>query len=128
MTTNGAGDTVSTGTNCKWPSNMTARNAFRGPGAYNINLAIRKQFAVTERYKLQFSTEFYNLLNHSNYYVQGGGVNDFGNFFPSPDHLEVIGNAASILHWAFPTNDASSRWPCGCRSELDCRMKQGLLG
>jgi len=57
MTTNGAGDTVSTGTNCKWPSNMTARNAFRGPGAYNINLAIRKQFAVTERYKLQFSTE-----------------------------------------------------------------------
>ena len=91
MTTNTAGNTVSTGANCKWPSNMTGRNAFRGPGAYNINLAIRKQFAVTERYKLQFSTEFYNLLNHSNYYVQGGGVNDFGNFPTPPDHLEVIG-------------------------------------
>jgi len=90
-TTNGAGHVVSTGTNCKWPTNMTGRNAFRGPGAYNINLAIRKQFSVTERVKLQFSTEFYNLLNHSNYYVQGGGTNDFGNFFPSPDHMEIIG-------------------------------------
>src|SRR5258708_2252121 len=82
MTTNTAGNTVSTGANCKWPSNMTGRNAFRGPGAYNINLAIRKQFAVTERYKLQFSTEFYNLLNHSNYYVQAGGGQDLGNFAP----------------------------------------------
>ena len=85
MTTNAAGNTVSTGTNCKWPSNMTRRNSFRGAGAYNINLAIRKQFSVTERYKLQFSTEFYNLLNHSNYYVQAGGGQDLGNFAPPAD-------------------------------------------
>ena len=64
---------------------MTRRNSFRGPGAYNINLALRKQFSVTERYKLQFSTEFYNLLNHSNYYVQAGGGQDLGNFAPPAD-------------------------------------------
>jgi hypothetical protein len=78
VTTN-AGNTVSTGQSCTWPSNMTGRNYFRGPGWYNINLAIRKTFPVTERYKLQFSSEFYNLLNHSNYYVQSGSFADMGN-------------------------------------------------
>jgi hypothetical protein len=52
-------------------------------------LAIRKQFSVTERYKLQFSTEFYNLLNHSNYYVQAGGGQDLGNFAP-PSTIDPV--------------------------------------
>jgi hypothetical protein len=92
MTTGPNGGPVSLGTNCKWPSNMTRRNAFRAPGVYNINLAIRKQFSVTERVKLQFSSEFYNLLNHSNYYVVAGGTQDFGNFSKSPTpFFEVTG-------------------------------------
>jgi len=97
MTTNSLGDMVSTGTHCKWPSNMTRRNAFRAPGVYNINLAIRKQFSVTERFKLQFSSEFYNLLNHSNYYIVAGGTQDFGNFFPSPTpNFEILGKRGVI--------------------------------
>ena len=95
-TTNDLGHTISTGTNCQWPSNMVRRNAFRAPGVYNINLAIRKDFALTERFKLQFSSEFYNLLNHSNYYVVAGGTQDFGNFFPSPDHFEVLGKRGVV--------------------------------
>ncbi len=102
MTTNSLGDTVSTGTNCKWPSNMVRRNAFRAPGVYNINMAIRKQFSLNERFKLQFSSEFYNLLNHSNYYVVAGGTQDFGNFFPSPDHFEVLGKRGVIPAGGIP--------------------------
>jgi hypothetical protein len=79
MTTNAAGNQVSTGQNCKWPANMTRRNEFHGPGAYNINASIGKTFPLTERFRLQFRSEFYNLLNHSNYYVQGGSTNDIGN-------------------------------------------------
>jgi hypothetical protein len=51
---------------------MTGRNAFRGVGVYNINLAIGKEFPINERFRLNFRGEFYNLLNHSNYYVQSG--------------------------------------------------------
>jgi hypothetical protein len=51
---------------------MTRRNAFRSPGIYNINLAIGKTFPIGERFKMQFRTELYNALNHSNYYVQTG--------------------------------------------------------
>ena len=86
-TTNSLGDTVSTGQNCRWPSNMTHRNYFRGPGWYNINLAIRKMFPITEKYKLQFSSEFYNLLNHSNYYVQSGSFADMGNTCATSDPI-----------------------------------------
>jgi Carboxypeptidase regulatory-like domain len=78
-TTNSLGHTISTGQNCVWPANMTRRNAFIAPGVYNINLAIGKSFPVTERVRLQFRGEFYNLLNHSNYYVQPGSNQDAGN-------------------------------------------------
>jgi outer membrane receptor protein involved in Fe transport len=89
LTTNALGHTVSTGQNCRFPANMTSRNSFMSPGYYNINLAIGKTFPLTERFKLQFRTEFYNLLNHSNYYVQAGGSADAGNVNGGP--LTIIG-------------------------------------
>jgi len=90
MVTNSAGHLVSTGQNCQWPSNMTGRNTFRGPGAYNINAQIMKTFAINERFNLQFRSEFYNLFNHSNYYVQSGATNDVGNTGNTGD-FQVIG-------------------------------------
>jgi len=49
-----------------FPSNMTGRNTFRGPGNYNLDLGMYKNFKVTERYNLQFRGEMYNTLNHAN--------------------------------------------------------------
>jgi hypothetical protein len=89
MTTNAAGHQVSLGTNCHFPANMTGRNAFRQPGWYNINLAIAKSFPISERVKMQFRTEFYNALNHSNYYVQTSQA-DAG-FFGSAVPFQIIG-------------------------------------
>jgi hypothetical protein len=52
-----------------WPANMTHRNAFRGPGAWNSDMAAAKRFTVTERVGLEFRAEGFNFLNHLNYYV-----------------------------------------------------------
>jgi hypothetical protein len=52
-----------------FPSNMTGRNAFRGPGAWNDDLAISKNFKLTERFNLQFRAEGFNVFNHHNLYV-----------------------------------------------------------
>ena len=57
---------------------MMSRNAFKGPGAYFVNLAIGKSFRINERFSLKFRSEFYNLFNHSNYYVQSGSSADLG--------------------------------------------------
>jgi outer membrane receptor protein involved in Fe transport len=58
-----------------FPSNMTARNAFRGPGAWNADFALGKSFPVTERVSLEFRAEMFNIFNHHNIYVNGY-VND----------------------------------------------------
>jgi hypothetical protein len=52
-----------------YPANMTERNAFRGPGAWNFDAAVTKDFTLTERFKLQFRAEGFDILNHHNFYV-----------------------------------------------------------
>ncbi len=52
-----------------FPSNMTSRNAFRGPGAWNTDAAVSKSFRVTERFGLTFRAEGFDVFNHHNLYV-----------------------------------------------------------
>jgi hypothetical protein len=52
-----------------FPSTMTGRNAFRGPGNWNADFAIHKTFTITERLKLQLRGEAFDVFNHSNLYV-----------------------------------------------------------
>lgn len=54
-----------------FPSTMTARNAFRGPGNWNVDLALFKTFRVKEWVTMQFRGEVYNAFNHANLYVSG---------------------------------------------------------
>jgi hypothetical protein len=57
-----------------YPANMTRRNAFRGPGAWNTDLAIAKSFRLTERFGLEFRAEGFDIFNHANLYVFGGDL------------------------------------------------------
>ncbi|HEY1807860.1 MAG TPA: carboxypeptidase regulatory-like domain-containing protein [Acidobacteriaceae bacterium] len=49
------------------------RNQWVGPGNVTFDLGAYKNFALgrSERYSLQLRGEFYDVLNHHNYYVQG---------------------------------------------------------
>ena len=53
------------------PANGTYGNVGRdtliGPGSATVDLSVLKQTALTERVKLQFRGEFFNLLNHANF-------------------------------------------------------------
>ncbi len=40
---------------------------FRGPGFHRLDFSLFKQFAVTERFRLEFRSEFFNLTNHPNF-------------------------------------------------------------
>ncbi len=42
------------------------RNFLRGPGYINIDMAFSKTTAITERVKVEFRAEFFNLFNHVN--------------------------------------------------------------
>jgi hypothetical protein len=40
---------------------------FRGPGFHRLDFSLFKQFALTERFRLEFRSEFFNLTNHPNF-------------------------------------------------------------
>ena len=48
------------------PWGNLGRNAFRAPNFEQLDLGITKNFALTERAKLQFRSEFFNLFNRTN--------------------------------------------------------------
>ncbi len=52
-----------------YPSNMTARNAFRRPGRWNLDASLVKRFRVGDRFAANLRVEIYNVLNHANLYV-----------------------------------------------------------
>jgi hypothetical protein len=62
-----------------FPGGMTARNAFRGPGAWSMHMDINKSIRFTERYRLQLRGEAYNVFNHANSLLSLSGVNDVSN-------------------------------------------------
>jgi Carboxypeptidase regulatory-like domain/TonB dependent receptor len=67
-----------------FPADMTARNAFRGPGAWNLDTALSKNFRVTERVGLTFRAEGFNIFNHHNMYVFTPGLEYGGGSIGAP--------------------------------------------
>jgi hypothetical protein len=59
------------------------RNILDGPGMQTVNFSIVKNTAVSERLSVQFRTEFFNLLNHTNFNLPD-------NFLGSPTFGQVV--------------------------------------
>ncbi len=47
--------------------NGNGRNIVQGPNFWNLDSGLLKDFGITERFKLQFRAEFFNVLNHANW-------------------------------------------------------------
>jgi len=46
-----------------------------GPGFHRLDLSLFKDFLLSERFRLQFRSEFFNILNHPNFNAPGFGGN-----------------------------------------------------
>jgi hypothetical protein len=53
------------------PYGNESRNAFRAPGIETWDFAANKTFTIRESVHLQFRSEFFNLLNHTNFAAPG---------------------------------------------------------
>lgn len=50
------------------------RNIFRGSGLYNLDFSLFKQFFLTERFRVQFRAEAFNLLNKAQFSNPNSGL------------------------------------------------------
>jgi hypothetical protein len=59
-----------------WGANLgdVGRNALRGPGFFQWDFSAMKDFPVTERFKLEFRADLFNILNHPNFSNPDGGI------------------------------------------------------
>lgn len=58
------------------------RNALRGFNSFQTDLSLRREFPITESFKVQFRVESFNIFNRSNFgsisNMLSAGVNQFG--------------------------------------------------
>jgi hypothetical protein len=71
----------------------SGRNAYRGPSAKDIDLALMKRFQINERFNLSFRAEAFNLFNHP-YFGSGNDTFNtpatFGTFTTSLNPARVM--------------------------------------
>ena len=66
------------------------RNFARGFGAWQMDLAVRREFPIGEKLKLQFRAEAFNMFNHPNF----GAIDSF---FGDPTFGQALGTLANSL-------------------------------
>ena len=68
------------------------RNIAFGPGMYQIDSALHKQFTLSERFKLDFRGEAFNMFNHPEYKVPGSTWTTASSF----GHITGILNTGAV--------------------------------
>lgn len=62
------------------------RNAFRGPGALNVDVTLSRRFQIQERYRLGVRFDAFNVINRANFSNPTSAINSgsFGRIGGSP--------------------------------------------
>src|SRR5258708_5319505 len=72
-----------------FPGEAGQRNNFRGQGYFGVDMALRKTWSITERQRLSFSAEAFNITNSVRF--------DAANTFPVIDSASSFGTYANTL-------------------------------
>ena len=69
----------------------SGRNQFRGPGYFDMDAGLLKNFSITERFRFSLGANFFNLLNYPHFAAPvndlAGGLAPFGQLYataPTP--------------------------------------------
>jgi hypothetical protein len=81
--TPGTADTLYPGGNCPAGFGDVPRNFLRGPGVWQLDMAIAKRFPIKEQLQVDFRAEVFNLFNRAMYANPDGliSASDFGRIY-----------------------------------------------
>jgi hypothetical protein len=71
----------------------TGRNVFRGPFQTRFDFSISKTFKLTERFRLKYDAQFFNIFNHPSFDAPNNNISISSNF--SPPCFGPSGNCAT---------------------------------
>ncbi len=74
--------------NAKGTFGNSGRNAYRGPGNKDVDVALMKNFPVWEKLNATFRAEAFNLLNHPNFWPP---VSDYSDWTSNPTSTTAFG-------------------------------------
>jgi hypothetical protein len=74
--------------NAKGTFGDSGRNAYRGPGNKDVDVALMKNFPVWEKLNATFRAEAFNLLNHPNFWPP---VSDYSDWTSNPTSTTAFG-------------------------------------
>ena len=57
------------------PHSAYSQGTTVGPGFHRVDFSLFKDIKISDRYKMQFRSEFFNILNHPNFNAPGFGGN-----------------------------------------------------
>ena len=60
----------------------SGKGILEGPGFKNVDMSLFKNFGITERVKLQFRSEFFNIFNTPQFNVPNSALSTQGGFLP----------------------------------------------
>jgi hypothetical protein len=75
-----------------YPGESGQRNELRGPGAFNIDMGLAKEWKITERQNLRFSWEVFNVTNSVRF--DAGNIQNVNNY---TDYNPSFGNFINTL-------------------------------
>ncbi len=75
----------------------TGRNTFRGPFQSRFDMSLAKEFAITERFRLRFEADAFNIFNHPDFDAPNNDVDFFPNF-SGPPTIPPVGSLGLIQH------------------------------
>ena len=76
----------------------TGRNTFRGPFQTRFDMSLAKEFAITERYRLRFEVDAFNIFNHPDFDAPNNDVQFFANYTGPSLYPNPYGSLGLIQH------------------------------
>ena len=86
----------------------TPRDFLRGPGAWQMDLGLGKRIPVTERFAVDFRSEFFNIFNHPQY---------------GPPGSDVTGSGFGVINQTVNTNTPVSPVGAGTPREMQFALR-----
>jgi hypothetical protein len=95
------------------------RNTFVGPGYLNLDTSLFKNIRVSDRFRLQFRAEAFNILNHTNFQLGMGNGPGGNNPLNSPE----FGKAGALSTHAISSSALSSAFDDPTAHDSHCRNR-----